>query len=312
MLVDPRRLEARKQASFGDLERCACGRQRSRSVSLWIAALARERPSPTASQSIQVSWGRTSSSSSRPSSRSGPSTLRSRDSGGASNAGPETNSSSSQSAATSSSPANRTVPVQHEVGEQQSSLAPGKIALDPLACPLDLQSTAQLDAGRRLDRQRHTRVSPAGRRNESGDRKLVATRAQGTPPTLSSTSPRRADGEVNHEIGDADMTTTSTSQDPAARALDTVRNGVDTAALFGTLDAVKAQPALARFQFRARNRWIHGAHNRSSIQDLYGAGQEDTSRAEPFELDAGEPAVLLGTDTGPNPAEFLLHALAAA
>jgi uncharacterized OsmC-like protein len=108
------------------------------------------------------------------------------------------------------------------------------------------------------------------------------------------------------------MTTASTAQDPAgARALDTVRNGVDTAVLFGTLDAVKAQPALARFQFRARNRWIHGAHNRSSIHDLYGAGQEDTSRAEPFELDAGEPAVLCGTDTGPNPAEYLLHALAA-
>jgi hypothetical protein len=28
-------------------------------------------------------------------------------------------------------------------------------------------------------------------------------------------------------------------------------------------------------------------------------------------IDAGEPAILLGTDTGPNPAEFLLHALAA-
>jgi uncharacterized OsmC-like protein len=28
-------------------------------------------------------------------------------------------------------------------------------------------------------------------------------------------------------------------------------------------------------------------------------------------LDAGEPAILLGTDTGPNPAELLLHALAA-
>ena len=28
-------------------------------------------------------------------------------------------------------------------------------------------------------------------------------------------------------------------------------------------------------------------------------------------IDAGEPAILLGTDTGPNPAEYLLHALAA-
>ena len=35
------------------------------------------------------------------------------------------------------------------------------------------------------------------------------------------------------------------------------------------------------------------------------------SRAADFVIDAGEPAILLGTDTGPNPAEHLLHALAA-
>ena len=92
---------------------------------------------------------------------------------------------------------------------------------------------------------------------------------------------------------------------------ETVRNGVDTERLFGTLDAIAAQPEIARFQFRARNRWIEGAHNRSVIKDFGGAGGEDTSRAEAFVLDAGEPAVLLGTDTGPNPAEHLLHALAA-
>ena len=92
---------------------------------------------------------------------------------------------------------------------------------------------------------------------------------------------------------------------------DRIRNGVDTGQMFGTLDAIKAQPELGRFQFRARNRWIGGAHNRSTIRDFYGAGQEDTSRAEAFEVEAGEPAVLLGIDTGPNPAEYLLHALAA-
>jgi uncharacterized OsmC-like protein len=91
----------------------------------------------------------------------------------------------------------------------------------------------------------------------------------------------------------------------------TVRNGVDTATLFTTLDAIKAQPQIARFQFRARNRWIDGAHNRSTIKDFYGAGAEDTSREKPFILDAGEPPVLLGANTGPNPAEYLLHALAA-
>ena len=93
--------------------------------------------------------------------------------------------------------------------------------------------------------------------------------------------------------------------------IDKIRNGVDTEVLYGTLDAIKADPSIARFQFRARNRWIDGAHNRTTIRDFYAANQEDTSRAEEFVLDAGEPAILLGTDTGPNPAEYLLHALAA-
>jgi uncharacterized OsmC-like protein len=91
----------------------------------------------------------------------------------------------------------------------------------------------------------------------------------------------------------------------------TVRNGVDTNTMFATLDAIKAQPEIAQFRFRARNRWLGGAHNRSTIRDFYAACAEDTSRTEAFTLDAGEPAILLGADTGPNPAEYLLHALAA-
>jgi uncharacterized OsmC-like protein len=94
-------------------------------------------------------------------------------------------------------------------------------------------------------------------------------------------------------------------------AIDKVRNGVDTKKMFATLDLIKEQPKLANFQFRATNRWIDGSHNRSTIRDFYAAGGEDTSRAEAFEIDAGEPAILLGSDTGPNPAEYLLHALAA-
>jgi len=89
------------------------------------------------------------------------------------------------------------------------------------------------------------------------------------------------------------------------------RNGVDTQQLYGTLDAIKADPSIAKFQFRARNRWIDGAHNRTTIRDFYAANQEDTSRTADFVIDAGEPAILLGKDTGANPAEYLLHALAA-
>jgi uncharacterized OsmC-like protein len=96
-----------------------------------------------------------------------------------------------------------------------------------------------------------------------------------------------------------------------SQVLATVRNGVDSAQMYGTLDAIKANPELGVFQFRATNRWVDGAHNRSTIQNFYGAGQEDQTRAGAFTVDAGEPAVLLGADTGPNPAEYLLHALAA-
>ena len=92
---------------------------------------------------------------------------------------------------------------------------------------------------------------------------------------------------------------------------ETTRNGVDTKTLYATLDLIKEQPELAKFQFRATNRWIDGSHNRSTIKDFYAAGGEDTTRGEAFEIDAGEPAILLGSDTGANPAEYLLHALAA-
>ena len=91
----------------------------------------------------------------------------------------------------------------------------------------------------------------------------------------------------------------------------TARNGVDVPTLFATLDAVKASPAIADFQFRAANTWISGTHNRTTIQGFYGAGQEDTSRTEPFVYDADHPAVLVGTGKGPTPVEFLLHAIAA-
>jgi uncharacterized OsmC-like protein len=91
---------------------------------------------------------------------------------------------------------------------------------------------------------------------------------------------------------------------------DTVRNGVDTAALFATLDAVKDDTDIAKFRFRATNTWVSGTHNRSTIYGFHGAKQEMTHR-EPFTFDADHPPVLVGSDNGPTPVEYLLHALAA-
>ena len=87
-------------------------------------------------------------------------------------------------------------------------------------------------------------------------------------------------------------------------------NGLDVQAAVDTIAALKADKSLARFQFRARNTWINGGENRSTIRDFYGAGQEDTSRTQAFEFTNGEPPVLLGNNEGANPVEFLLHALA--
>jgi uncharacterized OsmC-like protein len=89
-----------------------------------------------------------------------------------------------------------------------------------------------------------------------------------------------------------------------------VRNGVDTANLFATLDAVKGNPEIAKFQFRATNRWISGTHNQSTIDGFFGAMQEMTHQ-QAHVYDADHPAILVGTDNGPTPVEFVLHALAA-
>jgi uncharacterized OsmC-like protein len=88
-------------------------------------------------------------------------------------------------------------------------------------------------------------------------------------------------------------------------------NGVDVDRLSGTIEAITTDPALARFQFRARNHWIDGGYSRTTIKDFYGAGQEDATRTEPFTVDADEPPVLLGENRAPNTVEYVLHALAA-
>ena len=89
-----------------------------------------------------------------------------------------------------------------------------------------------------------------------------------------------------------------------------VRNGVDTATLFATLDAVKANNDIAKFQFRATNTWVSGTHNQSTIHGFFGAGQEMTHQ-QPMVFHADHPVVLVGADNGPTPVEYLLHALAA-
>jgi uncharacterized OsmC-like protein len=88
------------------------------------------------------------------------------------------------------------------------------------------------------------------------------------------------------------------------------RNGVDVDTLFATLDAVRQQPEIARFQFRSAHRWVSGTHSKGTIHGFYGAGQELLHERATV-IDADHPAVLVGADNAPTPAELLLNALGA-
>ncbi len=86
-------------------------------------------------------------------------------------------------------------------------------------------------------------------------------------------------------------------------------NGVDVSGLFDTIDAIKNDRSIAKFKFKAKNQWKNGGHNRTTVDEFFGACKTH-HRSKPFVIDEDEPPVLLGEDHGANPVEFALTALA--
>jgi len=86
-------------------------------------------------------------------------------------------------------------------------------------------------------------------------------------------------------------------------------NGINLDILNETVSAIQEDPDLGKCKFRARNKWIGGNHNCTTISGFYGAKQEMTHK-QAFELHADEPPILAGEDEGANPVEHLLNALA--
>ena len=80
--------------------------------------------------------------------------------------------------------------------------------------------------------------------------------------------------------------------------------------LQGTVNAIEQEPDLGQCRFRARNKWLGGNRNSTTITGFYGARQE-IAHKQVFELQADEPPILAGSDEGANPVEHLLNALAA-
>ena len=87
-----------------------------------------------------------------------------------------------------------------------------------------------------------------------------------------------------------------------------VVNGVNVTKLSGIVSAIQESPKIAKFNFRAKGKWINGGHNRTTINDFYGAGQTHV-RSQPFVLDIDEPPLLLGENHGANAGEYALTAL---
>ncbi len=86
-------------------------------------------------------------------------------------------------------------------------------------------------------------------------------------------------------------------------------NGVNVTQLFKTIDSIKENQEIAKFNFRAKNKWIGGTENQTTVSEYYGACKTHT-RNQPHVFTKDEPPILLGKDNGANPVEYLLAGLA--
>jgi uncharacterized OsmC-like protein len=101
-------------------------------------------------------------------------------------------------------------------------------------------------------------------------------------------------------IKDSNMTTTQTLA---------VDNGVNVAALLGAREALAAQPAAARFQWRATSEWLRGTHSRTTIENFHGLGAEQKHR-KAYSYETDHPEVFAAPDNGATPVEMVLVGLA--
>lgn len=103
--------------------------------------------------------------------------------------------------------------------------------------------------------------------------------------------------------------TTSQPKTTANISSEKVVNGVNVERLFETIGAISHNTQIAKFNFRAKNRWMNGGHNHTTVNEFDGACQIHR-RSQPFVFEKDEPPVLLGEDHGANPVEYALAALA--
>ena len=88
-----------------------------------------------------------------------------------------------------------------------------------------------------------------------------------------------------------------------------VNNGVNVEALLGAREALTAAPEGAKFQWRAKCKWMNGTHSSSVVQGFFGLGEEQKHKTE-FSFDADHPEIFASEDNGATPVEYVLVGLA--
>ncbi|MEA2478820.1 MAG: hypothetical protein QOJ07_742 [Thermoleophilaceae bacterium] len=90
--------------------------------------------------------------------------------------------------------------------------------------------------------------------------------------------------------------------------IDNIDNGVNVQALLDAREAVAGAPEAAQFKWRASSSWQHGVHSKTTIENFFGLGEEQSHKTE-SSFDADHPAVFAAEDNGITPIEYLLVGL---
>ena len=88
-----------------------------------------------------------------------------------------------------------------------------------------------------------------------------------------------------------------------------VDNGVDVEFLLGAREMLTEAPEGAQFQWRAKCDWVHGTHSKTSVEGIFGLGEEQNHKTE-YTFDADHPEVVSSEDHGATPVEIVLAGLA--
>jgi len=88
-----------------------------------------------------------------------------------------------------------------------------------------------------------------------------------------------------------------------------VDNGVNVEALLGAREALTEAPEAAAFKWRANCKWVKGTHSRSTVQQFFGLGENQSHRSE-FSFEADHPEIFASEDNGATPVEMVLVGLA--